>query len=323
MAGMRGQAWVQHLLDARVAVEELGDRPAVLGVLLHPQRQRLDSAQHEPAVERPGNGPERLLQERQALGDGRIVGGDEAADDIGVPAEVFRRRVDDDVGAELERLLQVRARERVVHDEHRAGGVCRLSGSADVDDVQERVRGRLGPHDPRPLVEVCAEVRVELVGRDVDEVVALGLVDLRRHPVDAAVDICDEDDLLAGIDEVHQGRGRAEPRRVRDPVLGALERGDADLQRSPRRIRDPRVVVALVLSDRLLHVRGGLVDGDRDRAGGGIGILAYVDRACLEVHARILRTGLERPPALQARVRGTRACTPGPDTLPPTDLPRA
>ena len=81
------------------------------------------------------------------------------SDQVGVAAEVLRRRVDDDVGAEVERLLQVRRRERVVDDEDRADGVRRVGGRADVDDVEQRIRRRLDPDHPRALVEVVGEAR--------------------------------------------------------------------------------------------------------------------------------------------------------------------
>ena len=69
------------------------------------------------------------------------------------------------------------------------------------------------------------------------------------------------------------------------PVLGVLERGEALLERRPRRVRDARVVVALVDADRLLHEGRGLVDRRDDRAGRRVGLLPVVDRARLEVHA--------------------------------------
>ena len=153
VAGVVGQAGVEHVRHGRVLVQEADDRAGVLAVLPHPHRQRLQAAQHEPGVERPRHRPERLLQEAQALGDRRVVRRREPADHVGVAAEVLRRRVHDDVGAELERLLQVRRRERVVDDEQRAGGVRRVGGGADVDDVEERVRRRLDPDEPRPLVD--------------------------------------------------------------------------------------------------------------------------------------------------------------------------
>ena len=219
----------------------------VLAVLAHPQRQRLDAAQDEPRVERAGHRAERVLQELQPLGDRRVVRADEAADDVGVAADVLRRRVDDDVGAVLERALQVRRGEGVVDDEDRADGVRGVGGRADVDHVQRRVRRRLDPDHPRPLVEVRGEVRVELVGRDVVEVIALRPVDARRHAVDAAVDVRDQHDPVAGVEQVHQRRRRAEPGRVADAVVSALERGEALLERLPRRVRRARVVEALVL----------------------------------------------------------------------------
>ena len=134
---MVGEAGVEDALDGRVLRQEGRDRARVLAVALHPDRQRLQAAEHEPAVEGPGHGPERLLQELQPLGDGRVVHGDEAADHVRVAAEVLRRRVDDDVGAELERALEVRRGERVVDDYEGAGRVGGLGRLADVDHVQE------------------------------------------------------------------------------------------------------------------------------------------------------------------------------------------
>jgi hypothetical protein len=154
---------------------------------------------------------------------------------------------------------------------------------ADVDDVQHRVRGRLDPHHARVLIEVLAQVR-KVGGRHVVEEVALRLVDLRGHPVDAAVDVRDEDDALAGIDEMHQRRRGAEPGRERDAVVGALERRERRCERRARRVRDARVVVALVLADRVLDEGRRLVDRRDDRARRGIGLLALVYRARLELH---------------------------------------
>ena len=73
-------------------------------------------AQHEVAVERRRHRAGRVLREAQPLGQLVVVDGDEPADDVAVAAEVLRGRVHDDVGAERQRLLQVRRGERVVDD---------------------------------------------------------------------------------------------------------------------------------------------------------------------------------------------------------------
>ena len=184
--------------------------------------------------------------------------------------------------------------------------LCAASAAApDVDDVQQRVRRRLDPDHRHVLVEVIGEVLVELVGRDVGEAVALRLVDLRGHAVDAAVDVGDQDDALARIDEVHQRRRRAEPRREREPVRGAFEARERGLERRAGRVRDARVVVALVDADRLLHVRRRLVDR-RDRgARRGIGLLALVDGAGLELHAAMLAMSFRRASPVSLRTTTT------------------
>ena len=198
-------------------------------------------------------------------------------------AEILRRRVDDDVGAELERALEEGRGERVVDDEDRARCVRRVRSRADVDHVQHGIRRRLDPDEARALVEVLAEIRE--VGRgQVVEDVALGLVHLRRHPVHAAVDVRDQNGTVARIDQVHDRRHGAEAGRERDAVLRRLQGCETGLERSARRVRDAGVVVALVFPDRVLDVRRGLVDRHRDGARGGIRLLAFVDRASLEVH---------------------------------------
>jgi hypothetical protein len=145
----------------------------------------------------PGTAPSDFW--RKALGDRRVVRGEEAADHVRVPAEVLRRRVEHDVGADLERVLEVRRREGVVDDDDRAGRVGRVGDRAQIEDVQHRVRRRLEPDEPRALVHVGRRVVVEVDGRHVLERVALRLVHLRGHPVDAAVDVRDEHAAVARV----------------------------------------------------------------------------------------------------------------------------
>ena len=175
----------------------MGDDARVLAVLAHAHGERLDTAEDEPAVERAGNGAERFLQEVKALRNRRIIRRREAAYDVGMAAEVLRRRVKDDVGPKLERSLQVWRGERVVDDNDCAGGVRRFGGGADVDHVQQRIRRRLQPDDARSVVKRIGERLVDVGGRKPRELVALRLVDLREHPVDAPVDVVDGDDALA------------------------------------------------------------------------------------------------------------------------------
>ena len=60
---------------------------------------------------------------------------DDAADRRAVAADELRRRVDDDVGAVLDRAAEVRRGERVVDDQRRAVLVRDLRHRLDVEDV--------------------------------------------------------------------------------------------------------------------------------------------------------------------------------------------
>ena len=93
----------------------------------------------------------------------RVVRDGEAADHVGVAAEVLRRRVHDDVGAEVERALEVGRREGVVDHEERACRLRRLvaaaamsadvsSGFVGVSSQTRRVAGTHGASRDSPAV---------------------------------------------------------------------------------------------------------------------------------------------------------------------------
>ena len=121
--GCSGRPGIEDLGDLRVAGQEVDDPLGVVAVPLHPHRQRPQPAQHQPGVERAGDGADGVLVEGDLLGELVVAYDERAADDVGVPAAVLRRRVDDDVGAERQRLLEVGRGEGVVDDEQRAGVV--------------------------------------------------------------------------------------------------------------------------------------------------------------------------------------------------------
>ena len=215
VAGMLREPRIEGLLDAWMPFEKARQRMSALTMLAHAHSERLDSPQHEPAVHRARDGSQGLLEEQKPLCDRRIVRRGETADDVRVSTEVLGRRVHHDVRAELQRPLQIGRRKGVVDDEERAGRMRCVRRLLDVDDVQQRIRRRLDPDDPSALVEMGAQV-VELGRGEVVEDVTLGLVDLRGHPVDAAVDIRDQHHPVARAEQVHdRGRRRRAPTRMR------------------------------------------------------------------------------------------------------------
>ena len=160
-----GQAGVMNPTDRFVLGEPRRDSAGVLAVLAHSQRQGLETAEHEPGVERPRHCTQCVLQEGEALRERAVGYPDETSHHVGMAAEVLRRRMHDEIGAESQRPLQKRGGERVVDDAQSAGRAGGIGGRGDVDDVEERIRRRLDPDHPRPRVEQLREPLVEDVHR--------------------------------------------------------------------------------------------------------------------------------------------------------------
>ncbi len=86
------------------------------------------------------------------VGDERLIGEDHATEHAPAAVDVLGRRIDDDVRAERQRLLQNRRREHVVDDQLRACLVRDLGNRRDVVDLQRRVGRRLDEEQFRVLV---------------------------------------------------------------------------------------------------------------------------------------------------------------------------
>src|SRR5471032_988850 len=68
---------------------------------------------------------------------------------IAVTAEVFRGRLQNDIGAEVDRALQRGSRERAVDDGRRSAFTSQRADRGDVDDLHQRIRRALDPEESR------------------------------------------------------------------------------------------------------------------------------------------------------------------------------
>src|SRR5262249_60295552 len=100
--------------------------------------------------------------------------------------------------------------------------------------------------------------------------------------VAAAIEVGARDDVIAGLEQVQDVVDGGEAARECQPEASVLERREVRLQRAARGVLAARVGEALVHARLALRERGGLVDGDGDRAGGGVVGLARVDGAGIE-----------------------------------------
>ena len=256
---VRGQPRIVDRRDLGVGGQELGDLLRVLAVALHAQGQGLQAAVGQVRVARGGHVPEGHLQ-LDGLGGGvalpeegldvrgqlQAVAQDErAADHVRVATHVLGRRVHDDVRTQLEGALQDRRREGVVHDQQAAHLVREGSDGLDVRDRQERVRGRLHPHDlgARPANHALGLGQVGQVRRLGGD--ALGGLDDAQELVGAAVHVCRVHDVVAGARQQadHRVLG-AHARREREAVRRPLQGRERARERVGRRVAAAPVLVA-------------------------------------------------------------------------------
>ncbi len=274
--------------------QRFGDRDGVFGMPLHPQLHRLESAQCEPAVERAGHAAQRVLEKPDGLEDALVARDDGALHQVGVPRQVFGHTVHDQIGAELERLLEIGRRKCIVHDDQRAAGVRDAADRVDVVHEQPRIRRRLEPDDRRLRRDRTLE-RGEIAEVNGLDPASDRLEDAVQHAKRAAVHVARHDDLPARLEiRLKNGVFGREPGAEDRRMGGAFELGEHRLEPFARRVRCPRVVKSAMLPRPDLLIRRRLKNRRDDRAGLRLGRLARVNRLRCEIH-RVL---LEKRPRL-------------------------
>ena len=247
-------------------------------MLAHAQGQRLDAAQGEKTIEGRRRRAGGVLQILQTLVQWPVVQTNRAANNVGVSADVLRRRMQYQICAEIQRPLEVRRCEGVIDQTERAVPVRDFRRSPDIGDAQQRIGGRLDPQEsgsPRDRPFNGPEVgRFDKRKRQA-EVFEHSL----EEPIGAAVNVPRGDHMIALLEQQHRGGRGAHARGESQPVLGVLQTRQRVLQRRTRGIVRPRIIVAFMHSGRALRVGAGLKYRNGDRARGRFGLLSGVNGA--------------------------------------------
>ena len=236
------------------------------------------------------------------------------SDDVGVAVDVLGGGVQREVDAEGQRPLEVRRKKGVIADGDGAVRARALSDGAEVDQVHERVGGGLDPDAGRAGLEGLLE-GVEVAQVHVVDLEAAVAEHRFEQAIGSAVEVAVHDQALAGLEQ-HQGcRFGGHARGEGKSAHAAFECGQAVLQGATRGIAAARVVIGPGTVDVFKSEGGGLEDGGHHGAEVGLGVVAGVNRECLEVHSwqswRAGGPGLPRSNSRRAwTVPGTRHCRP-------------
>lgn len=183
--------------------------------------------------------------------------------------------MDDNVGAKLKGVLDVRGHESVVDNNEDAVLVGSGDDGADVDQTEGGVAGSLDPDQPRLGGDVLGNVDLNL-GREGD-LDAVGLCDLGEVAVGAAVDVRDGDDMAAGGQALQDDGSGGAAGGEGQGVASVLEGRDGSLEVVSVGVGGARVLVdAHGLADGRLGKgcgqRNGLNDGAGRRVDGGASV---------------------------------------------------
>src|SRR5580692_9189738 len=108
------QTGIENFFNLLISREEFSDYAATAIVLLHAHRQRLNSAQHQPALERRENRSRDFLYESQLFGLFRASADYDASETVAMAVQEFGGRMHHHVSTQSNRLLEIWRQESVV-----------------------------------------------------------------------------------------------------------------------------------------------------------------------------------------------------------------
>ena len=115
-AGVIGVKRVVNLDDARMSLQPLGERQRTVHVAPEAQRQRAQSARQKKSFERRELGAEKRVGDLVDLADETGRAGDNARHRVAMTADIFRRRMEHEIGAVRDRFLEDRRCPGIVDD---------------------------------------------------------------------------------------------------------------------------------------------------------------------------------------------------------------
>ena len=182
------------------------------------------------------------------VGDELLARQDDSAEHASLAVDVLGGRIDDAIGAELQRMLQQRRGEYVVDDQRRAGPMHDLGDAGDVDEFERRIGRR--------FQESCLGVRTQRRPPGVK----IGAVDQGRGDAEARQQVLDHiearaeqsprgDDVVARLELAHErGGDGGHAARGRARRLRAFEQRHPLLEHRDRRIAEARIDEAWILA---------------------------------------------------------------------------
>ena len=245
----------------RIRLQPAGQLCGIFLCALHADSQCPDPAHHQPAVKRSHGEADCGGQVAEPFGESGVSENEKTADGVMMAAEEFRSAVDDDVCAEVQRILGVGGQEGVVHDQEKAVFFRDAGELFQIRHAHHGIGGRLEVNRLGGGTDEGFDVRgAEIRG---EEGQAVFLADFVKEPDAPAVQVFVNDQLIPGSEQLEKkcdGRHAAGQGERLRPVL---QSGDDALELLPGRIGLPGIVEA-VSADFAVGEGRRLIDRETD-----------------------------------------------------------
>lgn len=157
--------------------------------------------------------------------------------------DVFGDRVHNHVCAMIQRILDIRAQEGIVHHNQHAKLMSDVGNSPDVHQAQCWVTGGLNPHQLSVLSLLEHSPEIRLNGAREAGGYAMGVRNLGEITVRATIQITNADDMTARGKTLEDYGSRGEARGKGQRIVGVLEGGYSVLEVGAVGICGPRILV--------------------------------------------------------------------------------
>ncbi len=286
--GMSRQAGIVHARHPGVGLEPGGDDAGRLLLSLQTQRERFHSPQEKEGVEGRESRAAGVLVEGDAPAEILVACHHRARGDVGVSREKLGARVNHQIRAPIERVLEVGGRERVVDGEKASSRVNGVGERGEIRDPLKGIRRGLDEDQPRSPLESPDEL-VPIppgVGVDENDAHSLPLDHAGEVTVRAAVQIHGRENDVPGLGQREDGGDGGHSAREGLSPSSVLDARDLALQHAAGGISRPAVV-------EIARTLDAEAEGRRLVDGGGAGRMGVTRR---RLESNPLRLGFQGAP---------------------------
>ena len=276
------QTRIENPGDFLLLCQPFGNAHGIFLCCFHADRKRLDAPDGEPAVKGREAAAYRRIQVMNTLSQLRVPAYGKSCKRIIVACQEFRAAVNDNVCAQIERVAEIGAHERIIHDQERSVAVSNFRSFPDIRDLHHRVGRCFHIQGLYRIIKVFLDAG-RVGGIDEAEVDAVLLIDEAEKTDGAAVQIIRGKDGIAGTEKLHDHGNGCHAGGVACASRTVFQCGYHLFAGIPCGVAEAGIIIAGGLAE-LRMTEGGALKNRDGNAACCISSVAAVNTKCFDVH---------------------------------------